>query len=118
MPGEFTGTIKTDWVEGHPRDMRLIETIQFVDPRGKSWFAFRGSVINGASTGWFLRRLFPAFVGLYRRATVFHDCYCTERVEPSWEVHRMFREAMLADGTHPAVAWLMWLGVRWFGPRF
>jgi len=116
--GEFFGVIKTRWLSGHPRDMRLMETVRFTDPRGESWYAYRDSIINGASTGWFFRRLFPAYVGFYRRASVFHDAYCAAKTRPSWMVHRMFREAMLTDGTHPVVAWIMWLPVRVFGPRF
>ena len=116
--GRFYGSVKTDWLTDHPRDMRLMAGVTFIDPRGLRWYAEEGAIINGASTGWFLRRLFPAFVGRYRRATVLHDCYCTNRVSQSWQVHRMFHEAMLCDGTHPAIALIMWAAVRTFGPRF
>jgi len=116
--GIFFGAVKTTWLPDHPRNMRLIERVTFRDRRHRQWVAEKESVINGASTGWFLRRLFPAYVGRYRRATVLHDCYCEKRTAPSWRVHRMFREAMLADGTSLAVAWILWAGVRLFGPRF
>jgi len=118
--GTFVNEVRTVWLSDHPRNMRLLDDVKFIDNRGRTvWTAGKGTVINGASTGWFLRRLFPAFIGKYRRATVVHDYYCMNRKDiPSWKVHRMFRDAMLADGTSVAVAWIMWIGVRLFGPRF
>ena len=125
-----------EWPPDHPRNMRLLGAVQFFDKRGVEWVAMRGDVIDGASTGWLLRRLLPAYVGFYRRASVLHDCYCESKTRPSWQVHRMFREAMLTDGitiasrgrnrwTRAAMmyvyyvqSWIMWLAVRLFGPRF
>ena len=116
--GRFYGAVKTEWLWDHHRNMRLLAPVEFVDMRGHRWYAPIDSIIDGASTGWLLRRLFPAYVGHYRRATVLHDVHCELRIEPSWKVHRMFYDAMRADGTNPAAAWIMWLAVRMFGPRF
>ena len=116
--GFFIGRVLTEWSTIDPRIMKVKNHLSYTDPRGNKWDVPSGTVVDGASTGWFLRRLFPAFVGLYRRATVFHDYYCMEKMCPSWQVHRMFWEAMRCDDTHPVTAWLMWFGVRVFGPRF
>ena len=135
--GTFSGTVQTRWVPDHPRNMRLLETVRFIDRRGKTWLAEPSTIINGASTGWFFRRLFPAYVGFYRRTSVLHDYYCTKKSRPSWAVHRMFREAMITDiynmakpnrcprwmwwlvcKARVAQAWIMWVPVRMFGPRF
>lgn len=116
--GKFQGDVYTRWVSNDPRNMEVTGTIRYYDPRGEQWTARAHNYVDGASTGWFFRRLFPAFVGRYRRASVFHDVYCNLKICPSWEVHRMFYEASRCDGTHPVVAWLMWAAVRTFGPRF
>ncbi len=107
----------TDWLPDG-RAMQLLESLRFVDARGQHWLAPADSAINGASVPRFFIRLFPAYVGKYRRATVIHDVYCTTKERPSRDVHRMFYEAMRCDGTNVVTAWLMWAAVRLFGPRF
>lgn len=52
------------------------------------------------------------------RAAILHDYQCRERVGDSRIVHRTFHQALRADGCAPIRAWLMWLAVRLFGPRF
>jgi len=116
--GTFFGVVRTEWIPDHPRNMRLLNDVTFRDRHNVQWRAKEGDVIDGASTGWFFRRVFPAFVGGYRRATVLHDYYCSHRLRPSWQVHRMFYEAMRCDGTYPLTAWILWLAVRVFGPKW
>ena len=113
--GHFLGSVQAEWDNNHPRDMRLLQDVVYVDPRGETWTAFSGEVINGASTGWFLRRLFPAYVGWYRRATVIHDVYISRKYKPQWKVHLMFFEASMSDGTPWLKAYCMWLGVVSYG---
>ncbi len=135
--GQFEGEVHAAWSEYDPRVMRITRPLRYVDSQGVPWYVQAESVVNGASTGWFFRRLFPAFVGFYRRATVFHDVYCESRDIPSPRVHRMFYEAMRCDignmakpkrcpkwcwelvcGVRVAKAGIMWAAVRCFGPRF
>lgn len=52
------------------------------------------------------------------RAAILHDYLCRERLLPSKAVHWAFYEALLADGCARVRAWLMWLAVLVFGPRF
>ena len=119
--GKFSSTVKVEWVPGSGRLMRVLETIRFTDSEGLNWFAPEGSIVDGASIP---RLLWTAvgspFVGLYRRAAVLHDVYCANKPEhrPSTAVHKMFKEAMLADGVSPIRAWYMYNAVRMFGPRW
>ncbi len=143
--GHFEGEVGNDWPGDHPRIIRLTRTIYYFDPDGVEWDADRGEVVNGASTGWFFRRLFPAFVGFYRRATVFHDVACKSKRRPSKQVHLMFWNGMRCDILNMArwewkfrgrtivapdrlwsfvcweracQAWVIGMAVNWFGPRF
>jgi len=115
--GRFVGNIEAEWLSDG-RKMRILRRVLYLDAHGGRWTAEAGEVVNGASVPWFFRRLFPAYIGFYRRASVFHDTACWRRESPSWMVHRMFYEAMLCDGVGPVQAWLMWAAVRVFGPRF
>lgn len=115
--GHFTSPMRTEWCSGDPRKMITLGKQVYVDPRGKRWEMPEGSGTNGATTWWF-RWLFPAYVGMYRRAAVFHDWGCGAKEDPSDEVHQMFYEAMRCDGVPEWQAWLFWycgqLGVRSF----
>lgn len=85
---------------------------------GTTWTAPAGTYIDGASIPRFFWRVCDPYVGSYRLASVVHDRACQDRLVPSWEVHEMFYHAMLANGTRPVQAWLMWKAVAWFGPKF
>lgn len=117
--GYFTGPVQVKWISDDPRLMIVINMdVVYVDRCGFRWIADIGRVINGASVPWFFRRVFPAYVGLYRRATVIHDVACRRQDRSSKDVHRMFYEAMRCDGVGAVQAWIMWAAVRVFGPRF
>jgi hypothetical protein len=78
-----------------------------------------GAEIDGAS----IPKVFWSIVGgpytgLYRNASVIHDYYCDVRTRPWKEVHRMFYDAMLASGVDKMKAKLMYLAVRFGGPRW
>ena len=101
------------------RDMELMQMFQYADPAGVVWMAPRGSVVNGASVPRVLWRIVGSpFVGRYRNASILHDVYCVTQVMPSPQVHRMWYWAMRAGGVGRVRAFVMWLGVRLFGPRF
>ena len=124
--GYLRGDIYTRWLEGDGhRDMEITQHAEYVDERGSHWWIVPGDVVNGAgrkwvsrSLGWLACCVLPKYVGRYRVASVFHDVYCQNKERPSWEVHRMFYELMRYKGVGPIQAFVMWLFVRVFGPRF
>lgn len=115
----FSGPVKAEWIEGEPRDMRLLDDLAFLDPHGKRWFAPIGSVINGASIPKALWTIVGSpYVGHYRRASVLHDRYCDARTEAHELVHQMFYDAMIEDGVDEMQARRMYLAVALFGPKW
>lgn len=122
----FEGEVRTLWlVEGEVGDddpdrrMQLLEDFAFVDPNGVRWLAPAGSRIDGASIPRVLWSVAgDPFIGQYRRASVLHDVACNERTRPSKDVHRMFYDAMIADGTSTAQAVEFYTAVRLFGPHW
>ncbi len=116
---QFDNTVKAEWIEGEKRLMRLLETVRFTDSKGKVWVAQEFSVIDGASIPAFLwDDVGPPFVGHYRRASVIHDVYCNNHLQPAQEVHDCFKEMMLADGVSKVKAEIMYQAVNKFGPRW
>jgi hypothetical protein len=114
--GSFSGNPKTEWLlgsDGSDRDMSLIEDFWYIDPKGKKWFAPRGSVINGAS----IPRPLWATVGSpytddYRRASIVHDVACDDPNVKRKDADEMFYEACLAGGCSYLQAKLLYWGVR------
>lgn len=116
--GHFTGRVVSEWLDDG-RNMRLVEPFSYVDPRGLTWRASAGSVVNGASIPKFFWRVIGGpLEGRYRRASVIHDVYCEHRSRPFRSVHRMFYDACRADGCEWWRATLMYWAVRLFGPRW
>lgn len=122
----FEGEVRTLWlVEGEVGDdapdrrMQLLEDFAFVDPNGVRWVAPAGSKVDGASIPRMLWSVAgDPFIGQYRRASVLHDVACDDRTRPSKVVHRMFYDAMIADGTSEAQAVEFYTAVRLFGPHW
>lgn len=115
----FSNTVKVEWIEGEPRNMRLLEDVIYTDPSMKEWLAPAGSIVDGASIPKILWGVSGSpFVGRYRRASVLHDVYCTTKSEPCEKVHKMFFEAMLADLVDLERAQDMYFAVKTFGPRW
>ncbi len=122
----FEGDVKTLWLvegpiddDGPDRRMQLLVDFAFVDPNGVRWLAPAGSNIDGASIPRFLWSIVgDPYSGTYRRASVLHDVACDERTQPSKVVHRMFYDAMIADGTDTAQAIEFYAAVRLFGPHW
>jgi len=116
---QFSGAVKTEWLENEPRKMMLLNDLNFTDSQGKVWIAMYGSIIDGASIPEIFWPLIGSpFVGFYRRSTVLHDVYCQNHLRPSKAVHRMFWEAMIADGVTKEKADIMYKAVKNFGPRW
>lgn len=99
----------------------------FVDSGGRRWVAPQKTLTDGASIP-------PAFISLighprsdiFREAATVHDAYCGIGNEDGpmfhaapWEdVHRMFYDALIVNGTPPLKAKLMFAAVYLGGPRW
>ncbi len=124
MPDQqrFEGDVITKWLmhPGQDRKMELQQEFAFIDSKDVTWPAQTGDVVDGASIPEVLwnRVVGTPFVGDYRRATVVHDVAVSKQLYSSRQAARMFYEAMLEDGTPRARAWMMYMAVRLFGPRW
>ena len=116
---QFSNTVKVEWVEGSPRNMRLLEDVDFTDSKGKMWRAYKDKIINGASIPRILwTSIGSPYVGKYRRASVLHDVHCETKEHPYREIHYMFYEAMRADGVRKSKAKVMYAAVMEGGPKW
>ncbi len=118
----FHGSFAFRWTrepDDRHREMVLLSDVSFVDPAGRVWQVPAGTRIDGASIPPSLWSFSGSpFVGNYRRASVVHDHFCAIRTAPTSAVHRMFRDAMAADGVgqperqtkYAAVSLYGWLG--------
>lgn len=119
--GRFLGTVKTEWLRG-PQDERrmvLLEDFIYVDPKGRSWTAPKGSKTDGASipqVAWSF--VGGPFDGQYREAAVIHDAYCESKSEPWRDVHRIFFYANRAAGVSEAKSKLLYGAVMIGGPKW
>ncbi|MBE7522108.1 MAG: DUF1353 domain-containing protein [Burkholderiales bacterium] len=119
--GRFTGSVKTEWLRGSAteRRMRLLEDFAYVDPKGKTWLAPKGSVTDGASIPRGLWTIVGApFEGQYREAAVIHDVYCETKTERHQDVHRIFYYASRAAGVSEFYAKVLYGGVVAGGPKW
>jgi hypothetical protein len=118
----FEGEVETRWLVhgGADREMEILREFSFIDSTGYHWVAHPGEKVDGASIPeqvWSTVVGTP-FIGDYRRASVVHDVACDRHEKTSRDAHRMFYEAMLADGTSKRRALLFYTAVRLFGPQW
>lgn len=116
--GRFVGDVVARWSD-NGRDMTLVESFAYVDPRESRWDAPAGAVVNGASIPrafWSL--IGGPFEGQFRNASVVHDVACEARDREWRTVHRMFYEACRCGGVAAAKAKAMYYAVWHFGPRW
>lgn len=119
MEAWFDNTIKTEWVDGDPRIMRIFEDSIFTDKSGKEWPALDGRLVDGASIPRILWSVEGSpFVGLHRVPSVYHDIACEDKTEPHELVHQMFYEACIASGMDEFEAKKKYLAVALFGPKW
>lgn len=122
MAAHFEGNVDARWLidPGADRSMQLLADFSFVDSSGFKWEAKAGDIVDGASIpeAVWSEVVGTPFIGDYRRASVVHDVACDQHIKTSKDAHRMFYEAMLADGTAPARALLFYTAVRLFGPQW
>ncbi|QFU23749.1 DUF1353 domain-containing protein [Shewanella eurypsychrophilus] len=115
----FIGRVVTHWLAKEPRKMLLEEPFSFVDKDGIKWTAPAGSIIDGASIPrplWYL--IGSPFNGRYRRSSVIHDVYCVTQSRPHKQVHRMFYDAIRADGVSKVKALAMYGALKIGAPRW
>ncbi len=122
MPAHFEGNVDARWLveDGEDRRMQLLADFAFFDSTDFKWKAEAGDKVDGASIpeAIWSEIVGTPFIGDYRRASVVHDVACEKHIKTSKDAHRMFYEAMLADGTSPARALLFYTAVRLFGPQW
>jgi Protein of unknown function (DUF1353) len=117
--GKYVGSVQTEWLDNDDRRMRLLAPFSYVDPKGVTWTAPAGWVIDGASIPVFAWSVIGGpFNGKYRDASVIHDVACDQKAQP-WEVvHEAFYWAMMASGVEAWRAKVMYAAVYHFGPRW
>lgn len=116
--GRFVGRVVTEWLPDN-RNMKLLESFEFIGADGRRWPVPAGIVVDGASIPqafWSITG--GPFEGAYRNASVVHDHYCVTRTRPHRDVHRAFFDGMLAAGVGDKRAWLMYQAVDRFGPSW
>jgi Protein of unknown function (DUF1353) len=113
------GTLETRWITEDQRLMQITKTFSFTDQRGVEWPVPPGAMVDGASIPRFLWTVLGApFTGLHRVASVVHDYYCVAQTRKHEDTHRVFYEAMLVSGVSSSKAWVMYQGVKQFGPTW
>jgi hypothetical protein len=106
---------------------RLSAPLQFVDGEGREWLAPEETLTDGAS----IPAVFVPIIGFPREpefanAAALHDAYCGIGNETgpvyhakTWqEVHRLLYDALVASGTDPTKAKIMFAAVWLGGPRW
>lgn len=106
---------------------RLSEPLQFIDGEGRQWLAPEETLTDGAS----IPAVFVPIIGFPREpefanAAALHDAYCGIGNETgpvyhakTWqEVHRLLYDALVASGTDPTKAKIMFAAVWLGGPRW
>lgn len=105
------------------------DILVFIDKTGTAWVAPKGTRTDGASVPRLALWITDGrFAKEFLKAAVVHDAYCQSdnetrspgqyRTKPWEAVHRMFYEAMIAGGTTPTKARLMFAAVWLGGPRW
>lgn len=127
--GYFEGQLKLlDVAEQHEgmghfdpgyTEFQLLQDYSYRDNDGTLWTVPAGTVVDGASIP---KRVWSViggpWSGRYRNAAVIHDWMCAEQLLNSDFVHKIFYEAMLANGVSAYTAYIMFEAVRRFGPQW
>jgi hypothetical protein len=104
---------------GQPEMRETAAAFGYVDPLGVHWDVPAGFLTDGAS----IPLAFQPLVGgswdqRYLHAAVLHDFYIRRLTADPESVHRLFFHAMLASGTTPDRAALLYWAVRNHGPQW
>ena len=115
--GHFSGPVVAQWLPGW--GMLLSEPLTFTDTRGAEYTAPRSLLLDGASIPRFLWGIVGCpFTGEYRTASVVHDHMCVVKRNDWRFTHYLFWQMCRACGVGRVKSWILWAGVRFFGPRW
>ena len=113
--GYYSGSPETRW-DADGRNMTLLNEFRYTDPKGETWVAPAGSVVDGASIPRSLWSLMGGpFEGKYRNASVLHDVAYDQRNRPWEECDLMFYNAMRCSGVGAVEAKTMYYALYKFG---
>jgi Protein of unknown function (DUF1353) len=115
--GRFSGDPAVKMLEDG-RNMQLVDTFSYIDPKGQKWDVPAGAKTDGASIPRILWVSYPPFTGKYRLAAVVHDHYCQKQSRSWQETHKVFYDAMRTSGVPEKTAKVMYAAVYGFGPRW
>lgn len=103
--------------DASPKPFRIIKALNFKDPNGLVWSVPAGSYTDGASIPWLFELIVgDNYDGPYFPGSIVHDYFCCVQTRTAHDTHRNFYYAMLANGTPPWQAMLMYSAVRIGGP--
>jgi hypothetical protein len=113
----FSGNPKITQVDD--AHWQLLEDLTYTAKDGEIWFAPKGYKTDGASIPpIFWPIIGSPFTGYYVSAAIIHDVYCDLKSRDWKKVHRTFYDAMIAGGTSPVKAKIMYFAVYRFGPKW
>jgi hypothetical protein len=113
----FSGSPKITQVDND--HWKLLEDFTFTDKDNYKWLAPKDFVTDGASIPPIFWPLIGSpFTGPYVKAAIIHDAYCFLKSREWQKVHRTFYDAMIASGTPPIQAKIMYYAVYRFGPKW
>lgn len=97
----------------------LLNDFGFIDPNGVGWQAQAGLRTDGASIpAWAQPFIGEKFDDAFIKAAVIHDHYCIRRVRGFLQTHRVFYDALIANGVAPVRANTMYYAVLVGGPKW
>jgi Protein of unknown function (DUF1353) len=118
VPAHYVGMPRVEFLP-NGREVRLIEGYAFSDAQELLWSVPAQAVVDGASIpSIFWSVIGGPFEGKYRDASIIHDWFCDTRLREWQATHRVFYEAMLVSEVPRRTAKVMYLAVRWGGPRW
>jgi len=113
--GHFNGEPVTKW-NPDGRTMTLLTELRYTDPKGNTWIAPIGSLVDGASIPRYLWSIMGGpFEGRYRNASVLHDVAYGDKKRPWQDCDRMFYYAMRCSGVSAVEAKTMFYALYKFG---
>jgi uncharacterized protein DUF1353 len=113
--GYYSGAPVTRW-DPDGRTMTLLSELRYTDPKGETWVAPTGSVVDGASIPRSLWSVMGGpFEGKYRNASVLHDVSYDQHNRPWQDCDRMFYNAMRCSGVGAVEAGTMYYALYKFG---
>ncbi len=109
--GRFSSTITLELL-ADGRSMKVARPFTYIGADKVEWLVPAGAVTNGATIPSALWSVVGGpWEGKYRDASVVHDHFCTTKLRPAKQTHRMFYDASRARGVSKTVADLMYAAI-------